>query len=75
MRSTVRRSGPKILMPIGVRIPVVNMSMRFLIGIVQAFVTPGILSLPSRSAINSSFEIRSRQIRRNGAARKFGHRE
>ena len=28
-------------MPIGVRTPVESMSMRFLIGIVQAFVQPG----------------------------------
>ena len=35
--SILARSGPKILMPIGVRIPVESMSMRFLIGMVQAF--------------------------------------
>ena len=30
-------------MPTGVRMPVVSMSMRFLIGMVQALVTPGML--------------------------------
>ena len=34
-------SAPKILMPTGVRTPVVSMSMRALIGIVQALVMPG----------------------------------
>ena len=35
------RSFPKTLMPIGVRIPVVSMSTRALMGIVQAFWMPG----------------------------------
>jgi hypothetical protein len=41
MRSIEARSGPKILIPTGVRTPVVSMSMRFLIGMVQALDTPG----------------------------------
>ena len=35
------RSAPEIFRPTGVRMPVVSMSMRALIGIVQAFDTPG----------------------------------
>ena len=57
------RSGPKILMPIGVRTPVVSISIRARIGMVQAFVTPGIRTFASISSINSSQEIRSGQIR------------
>ena len=40
IRSIAARSGPKILMPSVVRIPVDNMSVRFLIGIVQLLTTP-----------------------------------
>ena len=50
-------------MPIGVRMPVVSMSIRFLIGMVQALVVPGIWSLRSISSTSSSHEIRSGQIR------------
>ena len=57
------RSGPKILMPIGVRTPVVSMSIRARIGMVQALVTPGIRTFASISSINSSHEIRSGQMR------------
>ena len=45
--------GPKILMPTGVRMPVESMSTRALIGIVQAFATPG--RRTSRSSSASSF--------------------
>ena len=38
---SISRSPPEIFSPTGVRIPVVSMSMRPLIGIVQAFDTPG----------------------------------
>ena len=51
-------------MPIGVRTPVVSMSMRALIGIVHALVTPAIRSFASISAVSSSHEIRSGQIGR-----------
>ena len=40
-RSMPARSGPYTLTPIGVRMPVDSMSMRALIGIVQALLTPG----------------------------------
>ena len=49
------RSGPKILMPTGVRIPVASMSMRPLIGIVHAFVTPGIRTAESIAATSASY--------------------
>jgi len=37
IRSIVPRSGPKILMPRVVRMPVASISVRFLIGMVQLF--------------------------------------
>ena len=40
MRSMVRNSGPNTLMPSVVRIPVDNMSVLFLMGIVQLFTSP-----------------------------------
>ncbi len=56
------RSAPKILMPTGVRIPVVSMSMRFLIGIVQALVWPGKLQRRRSARSTSSSQVmRSRQ--------------
>jgi hypothetical protein len=48
------RSLPKTLMPIGVRMPVDSMSMRALIGMVQALDTPGNCSALSISAISLS---------------------
>ena len=54
MRSTSLRSVPNTLIPIGVRTPVVNMSTRVLIGIVQAFVQPGNCILPFISVVSSS---------------------
>ena len=42
MRSSSARSGPAILMPTGVLMPVASMSMRVLIGMVQALFRPGI---------------------------------
>ncbi len=54
MRSISLRSAPKTLMPTGVRTPVVSMSMRFLIGMVQALVVPGIRSARSISSTSSS---------------------
>ena len=41
-------------MPTGVRMPVESMSIRALIGIVQAFTNPGRVRASSISAINSS---------------------
>ena len=46
--------GPNTLTPIGVRIPVESMSMRALIGIVQAPCRPGVATLVSSSAIKLS---------------------
>ena len=40
-------------MPTGVRMPVVSMSMRFLIGMVQAFEVPGIFSASFISSTSS----------------------
>ena len=48
------RSGPKTLTPTGVRMPVASMSMRALIGMVQALLTPGNCSASSISAISVS---------------------
>ena len=42
------RSEPSTLMPSGVRTPVVSMSIRALIGMVQAFEIPGIVSASFR---------------------------
>ena len=44
--SMTLRSWPKTLTPTGVRMPVASMSMRALIGMVQAFDTPGKLQRP-----------------------------
>src|SRR3989304_3465913 len=63
---------PYPLMPIGVRPPVVSMSMRALIGIVQALVTPGKRTTASIFATSSSQEIRSGQMGRNTGFRKSG---
>jgi hypothetical protein len=51
-------------MPMGVRTPVVSMSIRALMGMVQALVVPGIWRAASISASSSSHEIRSGQARR-----------
>jgi hypothetical protein len=48
-------------MPMGVRMPVDSMSMRALIGMVQALLTPGNCSAWSISAISASVVIPSRQ--------------
>ncbi len=53
----------------GVRTPVVSMSMRALMGMVQALVVPGILSASSISATSSSHEMRSGQRWRRRPAR------
>ena len=53
MSSMVFRSAPEILMPTGVLIPVLNMSMRPLIGIVHALVTPGTFNVASISLTSS----------------------
>ena len=42
MCSSVAKSGPAILMPTGVLMPVESMSMRVRMGIVQALLRPGI---------------------------------
>ena len=59
------------MIPTGVRTPVVSMSMRALMGMVQAFVWPGMRSAWSISATSSSQVIRSRQTRRRTAS--FSH--
>src|SRR5437764_14552968 len=69
-RSISLRSLPKILMPTGVGTPVERMSRRFLIGIVQALVTPGMGSARFISSTSSSMEMRSGQ---NGRKAGFIH--
>ncbi len=59
----VFRSGPSTLMPIGVRIPVESMSMRFLMGCVQMFGMPGNRSFASISSWSSSKVMRSGVMR------------
>ena len=54
------RSLPNTLMPIGVRMPVDSMSMRALIGMVQALATPGNCSALSISAISLSMVMPAR---------------
>ena len=54
MRSMPARSLPNTLMPTGVRMPVDNMSMRALIGMVQELAMPGNCSARSSSAISLS---------------------
>src|SRR2546426_10217391 len=51
------KSVPKILMPMGVRMPVVSISTRVLIGMIQAFVHPGKAILRFISAVRSSQDI------------------
>ena len=53
-RSISARSVPNTFTPTGVRMPVESMSMRALIGIVQALDTPGNCSALSISEINES---------------------
>ena len=57
MRSMVAKSAPETLRPTGVRIPVVPMSMRPLIGIVQAFETPGYCSAAFISPTSAACEM------------------
>ena len=51
MRSISARSGPATLIPTGVLIPVASMSMRVLIGITQALVTPGYCTAASNASM------------------------
>ena len=51
------KSAPEIFSPTGVRMPVVSMSIRPLIGIVQAFETPGYVSAAFISSISCSSEM------------------
>ena len=53
-RSRTSRSGPAILMPTGVLMPVASMSSRVLIGIVQAFVSPGTCTASCNSETSRS---------------------
>ena len=59
MRPTICGSDPSTFTPAGVRTPVVSMSMRPLIGMVQALVTPGTSSAWFSSATNWSCEMLS----------------
>jgi hypothetical protein len=52
MRSISARSGPAILTPTGVLMPVASMSMRVLMGMTQALVTPGRSTVASSSSIS-----------------------
>ena len=54
MRSSSARSGPATLMPTGVLMPVASMSMRVLIGIVQALFRPGNWMAAFIASISSS---------------------
>ena len=56
----VSRSGPKILMPTAVRMPVASISIRPLMGIVQALVTPGNRTASSISAMSRLYVIPGR---------------
>ncbi len=62
-------------MPTGVRMPVVNMSMRFLIGIVQALVCPGRVSEAFISLTSSSQLIVSGHSGRSNGLTNPGRRE
>ena len=53
-RSISFKSWPSTLTPIGVRMPVASMSMRALMGMVQAFETPGNCSALSISSMSLS---------------------
>src|SRR5260370_7481584 len=61
----VFKSAQEIFRPTGVLIPVVSMSMRPLIGIVQALVSPGILTVASSLLTSCSGEIASGVTWRN----------
>jgi hypothetical protein len=54
MRSSSAKSGPAILMPTGVLMPVASMSMRVLMGMVQALLRPGICTSAFIASANSS---------------------
>ena len=71
------RSGPISLMPTGVFMPVESMSMRVLIGMVQAFVRPGKRMALSRSSASSSIVMyrSSGQIQVSGAFIQPGQAE
>ena len=75
MRWISSRLDPKTLTPTGVRIPVASMSMRFLIGIVQALALPGIWTARSISLMRSSCEMCSGQIWPSIARKGPGHEE
>ncbi len=58
-RSIFSGSSPEILRPTGVRMPLVSMSMRPLMGMVQALLMPGTLRAAFISRTSSSFEMAS----------------
>ena len=64
--SMATRSLPETFRPIGVRIPVVSMSMRPFTGMVQALESPGSFRASFKRATSSSREMRSGVIRRSG---------
>ena len=69
------RSAPWIFSPTGVRMPVVSMSMRPLIGWVQALDSPGICRASFISVTRSSLEMRSGVICRKTERRNPGAQE
>src|SRR3990167_4630121 len=71
----VFKSGPNILIPIGLRIPVESMSIRFFIGIVQMFGIPMKLSFSFISSTSFSSVIVSGQILWNGLLVNSGRKE
>ena len=64
-----------ILMPTGVLMPVESMSMRVLIGMVQALVSPGnwMASFSAVVSCSTVMRLRSGQIRRNGFFASSSH--
>ena len=72
MSSIVARSAPEIFSPTGVRMPVVSMSMRALMGMVQAFETPGSFSAAFSSATSCLREMWSGVMWRKTAFSPLG---
>src|SRR3954463_3336993 len=62
-------------MPTGVRMPVVSMSIRFLMGMVQALVCPGRVSFAFISFTSSSHDVVSGQRGRRTGLTKSGQDE
>ena len=68
IRASSFRSGPNTLTPTGVRMPVANMSIRPLMGMVHELVTPGKSSASSISSMSFSNVIPSRPAHESAAS-------